>query len=225
MSDIFALWRWNYLWKDRDIFINGFLTTFQAALGGLVLSIILGFLVGLASTSKNKFVRLICRIYVELFRNIPLTLQILFMYYGFVYGNINITKVAVGMLGLGLCSGAYISEIVRAGLGSISKGQFEAAYSQGLSYFQIMRIVIMPQMLRIILPPFVTQLATLILNTSVLSMIAGGDLLYVTNNWAANGTLSYGPAFLVCGILFFAICYPLTSMARKYEHKIYYGSR
>lgn len=225
MGDIFALWRWNYLWKDRDIFIKGFLTTFQVALGGLILSIILGLLIGLASTSKKKFVGVICRIYVELFRNIPLTLQILFMYYGFVYGNINITKVAVGMLGLGLCSGAYISEIVRAGLGSIPKGQYEAAYAQGLTHFQAMRVVILPQMFRIILPPFVTQLATLILNTSVLSMIAGGDLLYVTNNWAANGTLSYGPAFLVCGLLFFAICYPLTSTARKYEHKISHGSR
>ena len=78
----------------------------------------------------------------------------------------------------------------------------------------------MPQTIKIILPPLGTQLAWLVLDTSVLSIIAGGDLLYVTKNWACNGTLSYGPAYLVTGIIFFIICFPITHTARKYEKKM-----
>ncbi len=199
------------------VFLNGFLTTIMIAAGGLVLALLLGFTFGIMATSHNKIMRFFARVYLEIFRNIPLTLQVLFIYYSFVYGGIKISPVIVGIMGLGLCIGALISEIVRGGIEAIPKGQYEAAESQGLTTLQTMRIVILPQMIKIIMPPLATQLAVLILNTCVLQMIAGGDLMYETNNWAANGTLSYGPAYLVCGILFFAICYPITSMARRQE--------
>lgn len=220
MTDIFALWRWEYLWEDRMIFVDAFLVTAELAVGGLILALILGFAVGIASTLPSRIVRAVTRVYVELFRNIPLTLQVMFFYYGCVYGGIPISTRTVGIIGLGVCSGAFIAEIVRGGLNAVPKGQYEAAQSQGLNYFQTMRRIILPQTIRIILPPLGTQLSWLILDTSVLSIIAGGDLLYVTRNWASNGTLSYGPAYLVCGIVFFIICYPITRTARKYEEKL-----
>lgn len=223
MTNIFAIWRWEYLWADRMLFLKAFVITLELSIGGLILALLIGFTVGIASTITSKLVRAIARIYVELFRNIPLTLQIMFFYYGCVYGGIKISTMTVGIVGLGVCSGAYIAEIVRSGLNSIPKGQYEAAASQGLTYFQTMRHVILPQTIRIILPPLGTQMAWLILDTSVLSIIAGGDLLYVTKNWSSNGTLSYGPAYLVCGLIFFLMCYPLTSTARKYEKKMKAG--
>lgn len=219
-NHVFSLWRWEYLWKDRVIFAKGFLTTIEVAIGGLILAITIGFVIGVLATSKKKWVRVIARIYLELFRNIPLPLEILFMYYALVYGGIQVSKNIVGIVGLGLCIGAYISEIVRGGLEAVPRGQYEAAYSQGVGYFNTMRLVIFPQMIKIILPALTTQLVTLILNTSVMSMIAGTDLLYTTSNWAGNGTMSYGPAYLVCGILFFICCYPITRVARKYENKV-----
>ncbi|MBO5112488.1 MAG: amino acid ABC transporter permease, partial [Lachnospiraceae bacterium] len=220
---IFAIWRWEYLWADRMLFLKAFVITLELSIGGLILALLIGFTVGIASTFASKLVRAIARIYVELFRNIPLTLQIMFFYYGCVYGGIKISTMTVGIVGLGVCSGAYIAEIVRSGLNSIPKGQYEAAASQGLNYFQTMQHVILPQTIRVILPPLGTQMAWLILDTSVLSIIAGGDLLYVTKNWSSNGTLSYGPAYLVCGLIFFLMCYPLTSTARKYEKKMKAG--
>ena len=220
MMDVFATWRWEYLWEDRMLFVKAFAVTVQLAIGGLILALILGFAVGIASTSSSRIVRAITRIYVELFRNIPLTLQIMFFYYGCVYGGVKISTMAVGIIGLGVCSGAFIAEIVRGGLKAVPKGQYEAAYAQGLNYIETMRSIILPQTIKIIMPPLGTQLSWLILDTSVLSIIAGGDLLYVTKNWASNGTLSYGPAYFVCGIMFFVMCYPITSMARKYEKKM-----
>jgi putative glutamine transport system permease protein len=157
---------------------------------------------------------------VELFRNIPLTLQVMFFYYGCVYCGIKLSTITVGIVGLGVCSGAFIAEIVRGGLNAVPEGQYDAAHAYGLNYFQTMTAIILPQAVKVILPPLGTQLAWLVLDTSVLSIIAGGDLLYVTKNWACNGTLSYGPAYLVTGLIFFVICFPITHTARKYEKKM-----
>lgn len=220
MSDIFALWRWEYLWEDRMLFVDAFVVTVELAIGGLILALILGFAVGIASTLPSRIVRAVTRVYVELFRNIPLTLQVMFFYYGCVYGKIPISTKTVGIIGLGVCSGAFIAEIVRGGINAVPKGQYESGASQGMNYFQIMIKIILPQTIRTILPPLGTQLSWLILDTSVLSIIAGGDLLYTTKNWASNGTLSYGPAYLICGLIFFIICYPITRTARRYEEKL-----
>ena len=220
MSDVFALWRWSYLWDDRMNFLRAFITTVELAAGGLVLALLIGFSVGILSTTSSRVARGISRVYVEIFRNIPLTLQIMFFYYGCIYSGLQISTLTVGIIGLGVCSGAFIAEIVRGGLNSVPRGQYEACYSQGLTYWQSMRRVILPQTVRIILPALGTQLSWLVLDTSVLSVIAGGDLLYITRNWASNGTLSYGPAYLVCGVIFFAMCYPITRLARKYEQKL-----
>lgn len=220
MSDVFAIWRWEYLWEDRMLFVNAFVVTVKLAVGGLILALILGFAVGIASTSASRLVRVLTRVYVEVFRNIPLTLQVMFFYYGCIYGGIKISTMTVGIIGLGVCSGAFIAEIVRGGLNAVPRGQYEAARSQGMDYLQMMTKIILPQTIKIILPPLGTQLSWLILDTSVLSIIAGGDLLYVTKNWASNGTLSYGPAYLACGLIFFVICYPVTRTARKYEKKL-----
>jgi putative glutamine transport system permease protein len=219
MTNIFAFWRWEYLWNDRMLFVNAFVVTLKLAFGGLILALILGFTLGIGSTLSSRIIRAFTRIYVEIFRNIPLTLQVMFFYYGCVYGGIKISTMTVGIVGLGICSGAYIAEIVRSGLNAVPRQQYEAAYSQGLNYIETMIKVVLPQTIKIILPPLGTQMAWLILDTSVLSIIAGGDLLYVTKNWSSNGTLSYGPAYLVCGLIFFIICYPITSTARKYEKK------
>ena len=225
MTEVFAMWRWEYLWADRQLFVDAFIVTVKLAVGGLILALVLGVTVGIASTLSSKLIRAIARVYVELFRNIPLTLQVMFFYYGCIYGGVKISTMTVGIVGLGVCSGAFIAEIVRSGLHAVPRGQYEAAQAQGLNYFQTMTRVILPQTIKIILPPLGTQLSWLILDTSVLSIIAGGDLLYVTKNWASNGTLSYGPAYLVCGIVFFLICYPITSTARRYEKKLEVGRK
>ena len=128
--------------------------------------------------------------------------------------------IAVGIYAVGIYHGAYIAEVVRAGIQSIPKGQAEAAASQGFTYVQTMRWIILPQTIKIILPPLVNQMVNLIKNTSVIALIGGTDLMNRTNDWATTGECIYGPPFLVCGILYFILCFPLATWGRNYEERL-----
>jgi putative glutamine transport system permease protein len=220
MSGPFALWRWVRLFADSSVFLEGLLTTLLVAISALLLAVSLGVIFGLFSNSAYKPLRLIARIYVEFFQNTPLVIQIFFFYNALPYVGIIMDVYSIGVIGVGIYHGAYVAEVVRAGIMSIPKGQREAARSQGFSYLQSMRWIILPQTLAIILPPMANQAVNLIKNTSVLALIAGGDLMYRADSWASNGTLSYGPAYLVTGILYFLLCFPLVSWARKHEIRI-----
>lgn len=216
----FAGWRWASLFSDIDLFIEAWLTTIAIAALALLLALILGVIFGLMSTSNNKILRGISRVYVEFFQNTPLVVQIFFYYNGLPYIGVVMSTFLIGVLGVGVYHGAYISEVVRTGILSIPKGQMEAAHSQGFTTLQTMRYIILPQTIKIILPPLVNQAVMLIKNTSILAMIAGGDMMYRTNSWSTQGTLSYGPAYVLCGVSYFIICFPLAKWARYYEEKL-----
>ncbi len=219
-TGVFAPWRFEMLWEARAEFIDAFFVTVKVSVFALVLALFLGIVFGLFSSGRNKILKGIARVYVEFFQNTPLVLQVLFMYYGLLYAGVDLSKEQIGVIGLGVYTGAYISEVVRTGISSIPHGQTEAALSQGFTHLQAMIYIILPQSVKIALPPLVNQMVALIKNTSVLAMIAGGDLMYRSNAWASNGTLSYGPAYLLCGVLFFTLCFPLTYFAKRYEKKL-----
>ena len=112
-----------------------------------------------------------------------------------------------------------MSEVVRSGIGSVHRGQFEAAKSQGFSPVQTMTLIILPQAMRIILPPLAVQAANLVKNTSVLALIAGGELMYFANSFAGD-TSYYGPAYVAAAVLYFAICFPLSRAAVYLERRM-----
>ncbi len=220
IRQILTPWRWIELGSSWTEFAFAFLTTLEVAFFALLLALLLGAISGIMSSSPYRILRGIARVYVEFFQNTPLAIQVFFVYYALPYAGIVLYEVPIGILCVGLYTGAYISEVVRAGIGSIPKGQSEAAASQGFTYVQTMVLIILPQTIRIILPPLINQCVNLIKNTSILAMIAGGDLMYKSNAWATNGHFSYGPSYLVCGILYFILCFPLTQWARRYEMKL-----
>jgi putative glutamine transport system permease protein len=216
----FALWRWTRLFADSPVFLEGLLTTLLVAASALLLALALGIVFGLFSTSSIKPLRYAARVYVEFFQNTPLVIQVFFLYNALPYAGVVMDVFSIGLIGVGIYHGAYVSEVVRAGITSIPRGQREAARSQGFSYIQSMRWIILPQTVAIILPPLANQAVNLIKNTSVLALIAGGDLMYRADSWAANGTLSYGPAYVVTGVLYFLLCFPLVTWARRHEIRI-----
>jgi putative glutamine transport system permease protein len=220
MSGPFAVWRWLRLFQDYHVFLEGLLTTLLVAALALLLALVLGIIFGLFSTSSVKILRTISRIYVEFFQNTPLVIQVFFLYNALPYVGVVMNVLLIGILGVGIYHGAYVAEVVRAGINSIPKGQKEAARSQGLSYIQSMRWILLPQTITIVLPPLANQAVNLFKNTSVLALIAGGDLMYRADSWASNGTLSYGPAYVVTGLLYFLLCFPLVSWARRHEVRI-----
>ena len=123
------------------------------------------------------------------------------------------------VVALVLFESSIIAEIIRGGLNAIPKGQFEAAESQGFGYADTMLQIILPQSIKIILPPMVNQMVNLIKNTSCLYIVGGADLISLTYSFVTGATTggAYAPAYILCGVLFFAICYPLSHLATRWE--------
>jgi len=214
----FAWFKWEALFRDWTVFAEGFKTTIMVAVLSLTLALILGIVFGVLGTSQWKLAKLLSRVYVEFIQNTPLVIQVFFLYHGLPHMGIMLPVFTVGVLGVGVYHGAYIAEVVRAGIESIHKGQMEAALSQGFSFWGAMRHVILPQASRIVLPPLTNQAVNLIKNTSVLAMVAGGDLMYRADSWSSEN-IYYGPAYVAVGLLYLLLCLPLATLTRRLEGK------
>ena len=222
MGGLFSAYAWSKIWNFRAGFIKGFGTTLLTALFAVLLSLVIGLVFGLMSTSQKKVLRGIARVYVEFFQNTPILLQVCFLYYALAFSNNSIGIVPTGIISLGLYHGAYVSEVFRSGIGSIPKGQFEAARSQGFTYFEEMYYIILPQTIKVILPPMVNQIVNLTKNTAALYIIGGSDLISITYSFVTGEKTggAYTPAYLVCGCLFFLVCFPLSKLASSWEKKL-----
>ncbi len=222
MDGLFSITAWEKVWTYRSTFLLGLYNTGRMALFALFLSLILGILFGLMATSGKKVLEGISRIYVELVQNTPLILQLCFLYYALAFSGKSLGILVTGIISLGIYHGAYMAEVVRAGIGAISKGQFEAADSQGFNYIGKMYFIILPQSIKIILPPMVNQIVNLIKNTSCLYIIGGADLISLTYSFVTGASTggAYAPAYLVSGLLFFAVCFPLSTLASIWENSL-----
>lgn len=222
MSGIFSKNAWLKVWTYRGTFGLGLLNTVETALVGVLLSLAIGIVLGLMATSKKRIGKGISRVYVELIQNTPLLLQICFLYYALAFAGHSLGILATGIISLGIYHGAYMAEVIRAGIEAVPKGQFEAAQSQGFGYIGKMFYIILPQSIKIILPPMVNQVVNLIKNTSCLYIIGGADLISLTYSFVTGATTggAYAPAYLVSGVLFFIICYPLSKLASVWEENL-----
>lgn len=169
---------------------DGVWVTISVTLTSFVLTLIAGLFGGLGRLAKSRIISGIASLYVELVRGIPLLVQLFWWYYAFPpmlksignalnivpLANYKANAVAMAILGLTFCYGAYMSEVYRAGIQSISKGQMEAARSLGMTYFQAMRYVILPQAIRVILPPVGNEFISLLKDSSLVSVVAVADM-------------------------------------------------
>jgi polar amino acid transport system permease protein len=169
---------------------DGIVITVWVTIISFVFVLFAGLIGGLGRLSKNKVINLIATLYVEIVRGIPLLVQLIWWYFAFpviiqgVGRSLNIeflasyqaNPIAMAIVGLVFCYGAYMSEIYRAGIQSIPKGQMEAARSLGMTYFQAMRHVILPQAIRVILPPVGNEFIALLKDSSLVSVVAVTDL-------------------------------------------------
>jgi polar amino acid transport system permease protein len=162
--------------------ISGLGYTIAISLIAIVISVLVGLAVALPGLTKSRTGRVFNRLYVEIFRSIPMLVMILWIYYGLpVLLNINIDVFASGILALALCDSAFEAEIFRAGIQSIDRGQHEAADSIGLNYVNKMRYIILPQAIRRILPPLGNQFVYMLKMSSLVSVIGLADLTRQAN--------------------------------------------
>ncbi len=168
---------------------DGIAVTIELTVVSFVLVLLLGLVGGLGRLSHNWLVHGIASLYVEIIRGIPLLVQLIFWYFAFpsivqglgatlnsaILKNYQANAIGMAILGMTICYGAYMSEIYRAGIQSIAHGQMEAARSLGMSYVQAMRYVILPQAVRVILPPVGNEFISLLKDSSLVSVVAVAD--------------------------------------------------
>jgi polar amino acid transport system permease protein len=210
--------RWSSLGPYREMFIDGWLLTVALSAAALILSTLIGLLLALLRRSRVLVLRYFARIYVEIVRGTPLLVQILVLYYvvASAFGLEN--HYVAGVLILSGFSGAYISEIFRAGIESVGRSQLESAQAIGLTRRQIYRYVIFPQALRQALPPLAGQFASLIKDSSLLYVI--GIPEFTSNAQTVNAeTFNAVESYLPLALGYLVLTLPISLWTRHLEER------
>jgi polar amino acid transport system permease protein len=194
-----VIFRSDPYWNILKFVSDGLGITVLLTVVSMVFIIIVGIIGGLGRIAKNPFIHGIATIYVEIIRGIPLLIQLIWWYFAFpivirsigqglhfpMLAEYKSNALFLAIVGLVICYGAYMSEIFRAGIQSIPKGQIEAARSQGMTYMQAMRYVILPQAVKVVLPPVGNEFIMLLKDTSLVSVVAVADLTRRGNEFMA----------------------------------------
>ena len=237
MSEIFSfetfgkvITDFSYLYKD------GLIYTIAIALGSVFVGIIISLFITPLRMSNSKILRFIGSTYIEIIRSTPLIVQLYIIFYGFsaileplypkfeLFGFIDSTRYLPCILAVGLNSGAYISEIIRAGISAVDRGQTEAARSLGMTKIQTMRFVIMPQAIKNILPSLGNEFVSVIKESSICMFIGVKDIMFMANDVT---TRLYAPMepLIVAAILYFLLTFPTSKLIAYFERRMSRGDK
>lgn len=210
------------LWKYLPMLLNGLKLTLIIAFFGISIAIVLGIVLCILSISNNKILEKIANIYITTVRGIPLMILALFLYFGIIKNSMGTNSAAIIILAIN--ASGYMAEIFRAGVQAIDYGQTEAARSLGLSYFQTMRKIILPQAIKIMIPSLMNQAISSLKDTAILSAITVNELtltskVIIARNYKAFELYSYAAIIYLLVIIF------LTYLSKKVEHKLNYTKR
>ena len=181
--------QWDIFVESIPALLKGAWLTLQLTVISVVLGLVIGMTGGLGRVSSNVVTGTIAVVYTTVMRGVPLLVTIMFLYYGLPAVGIQLSAFVVAIIALSVTNGAYVSEIIRAGIQSIDHGQMRAARSLGMSYGLAMRRIILPQVVRRVLPPITNESITLLKNTALVSTIALSELLrsgLEVMTWKAN---------------------------------------
>ncbi|MGN8875368.1 amino acid ABC transporter permease [Pseudoflavonifractor sp. HCP28S3_F10] len=223
-----------FIYGDRwKLYLQGVVTTLELTVIALIFGVILGVLVAVVRTSHDQqrvgrrnpvlgLVNALCQVYTTVIRGTPMLVQLLI--WGFVIFKSSRNRFLVGVIGLGINSGAYVAEIVRGGLMSVDAGQNEAGRSLGLNYLDTMRFIIIPQAFKNILPALGNEFITLFKDTSLVSAIGSAELLYYAQ---AVGTKTYEVMFPYLGaaVIYLVFVILLTWLQGKLERRLRQSDR
>lgn len=225
---IFVFWKGDILLelliKYRGLFLQGAMYTVGLSFVSVLLGILIGLVLAFFRLSKVKILNLISSAYVELIRGTPLLAQIMLVKFGLydlITANtkISIPDIAIGIIAVSLNSGAYVCEIIRSGISSVDKGQMEAGRSLGMSKSMTMRLIVLPQAIKNILPALCNEFVTVIKETSIISYIGVTDLFYIANAISAMTYKSF-ESMLAIAFIYFVITFTLSKLVRLLERRL-----
>ena len=216
-------WNWEAIWQYRQKFVQGWLMTVALSAASLLLSLIIGLLAALARRSSFLPLRYSAVLYVEIVRGTPLLVQILILFYvvANAFGMEN--RYFVGVLALSLFAGAYLAEMIRSGIDSIRGSQLESARAIGLTRGQTYRYVIFPQLVRQLVPPLTGQFASIIKDSSLLSIIAVSE--FTLNAQEVNAfTYSTLESYLPLALGYLLLTLPISLLSRVLERGFHFAT-
>lgn len=222
-------WIIDIIIKYWPMFARGAGLTILISMIGTIFGFIIGLLIGIIRTIPMpergikriilKIVNALLSVYIEIFRGTPMIVQAMVIYYGSASAGFEMDRTFAAILIVSINTGAYMSEIVRGGIVSIDKGQFEAANAVGMNHIQTMSNVVMPQVIRNILPATGNEFVINIKDTSVLNVISVSELYFQTKSIAGNNFLYFESFFVAC-VIYFVMTFTITRILRALEKKI-----
>ena len=224
MADFSAKFYANFIKDDRWLgLLRGLKVTIIVTLEALLLGVIIGFIVAIIrsyhdKTNKLKILNAICKVYLTVIRGTPTMIQILIMYL-VVFGSSSLDSIIIGGIAFGINSGAYVAEIVRSGIMSIPIGQTEAGRSLGLNYAQTMRLIIVPQAFKNVLPALVNEMIVLIKETAIIGYIGEQDLTKAAMIIQSRTFDAFMP-LLAAAVIYLALVMLLTFFMNKLERRL-----
>lgn len=221
--EAFQSFRFDILVNAAPLLLEGLYHTVRISFFGFWVALVCGVVVGF-SRAQIPWSRWILSPYVEIFRGTPLLIQLFFLYYGLPSIGIKMTSGTAAVLGLGLNGGAYISEIVRGTMGSVEKGQMDAARALGLTWLQSMVYVIGPQALRVAVPPLVNAFSAMLKESSLVSVLAITELTRMSQ-LIYTRTFRAFEVYLAVGALYFLLTAAVSTASRRLEKRCHVGGR
>lgn len=200
------------------MFFEGFKFTIYSSVIALFFSLIIGTLMAILQLSSNRIIKFLAQAYVDFFRNIPLLIIAMFFFVVVPLYWVQIDGFQAGTFGLVIYTSAFIAETVRSGIQTVPKGQTEAGLSQGLTYSQTMRYIVLPQAFKIVVPPLGNQFINLVKNSSVLAMVAGLDLMY-QGDLIASTTFNTFDTYIIVALFYLVLTLPLSYLMNHLEKK------
>ena len=229
-----SFFNFSFLPKYGVFFVQGVEYTLLLAIVSVSLAVIPAMLLALMRLSRNKVVKTISGAYIAVFRSTPMLVQLSIIYFG-LFGVISIPRVTIlgfvdlsrfipGVVALALNSSAYVAEIFRAGILAVDAGQMEAARSLGLSKWQGMKLVVLPQAIKNVLPALANEVVTMVKESSICSMLGMEELMFGAKAVASTTYISLAP-YTLAALIYFCINYPASKAIEAVERRMRRGDR
>ena len=229
-----SFFNFTFLPKYATYFVNGVLNTLLLSIFSVLLAVIPALLLALMRLSKNRLIRGISGAYIAVFRSTPMLVQLSIIYFGLfnaikipnivIFGFLRLNQFIPFVVALSLNSSAYVAEIFRAGILAVDSGQMEAARSLGLSQWQGMRLIVLPQAIKNILPALANEVVTMVKESSICSSYGCMELMWAAKTTAGATMISLGPYVLIAAI-YFAINYPASKAIEAVERRMRRGDK
>ena len=207
---------WLATWRMLPLLLLAAVTTIKVTAGGFALAVVLGLLGGVLDSLPSQALRIAVRVYVDVFRAVPILTQLFIIYFGLTNIGIRLDPIPAAIIGFGLNGGAILTEVFRAGIESVHIGQLEAAQMIGMRRWAVLRIVVLPQAMRVSLPPLGNFAIGLLKDTALASAVAAPELMFRARNLVDKTFLST-QIYIAVSLIYLAMSLPLSFVTRQAE--------